>query len=567
MRRCGVLLLIGLFVLTAGASGQSKAEENLYKLGAEILKDLQQYHPVHATELGIHEYDGYYTDYSAKEVQKEKKRLRDFLARLHKYNGTKMSVDARIDHKLLVGNCETAVLRLWGIRNQDKNPNVYIDEAVGGIYAILLSDYAPMSRRLDDIIGRMKRLPAFLAQGQDNVKNTPPIWLDYARQNIDNAISFFESTRDQFMRDFPERAGEISEASDGALAALNSFKRFLEQTTPGAAGSFSIGSEHFNHLLESEHMLNFDADSLLRIGEAMIAKTKAEYAAAKERFESVGMPKSVPPYVPATFARQDVFDYYQWEINAVKDFIAEKELLTIPANIGDCVPIETPEFLRGVIGGIAYQPSGPFDAATTGYFYVPPISEEDFEKNQQSYFSKIAKRDFRGSVVHEAFPGHHLQFQIAAQHPSEIRRWQTNNSLVEGWALYCEELMYREGLYADEPEKELNVLKGILFRAVRIVVDVKLHTGQMTYDQGVEYMMDTIELEEWARPYITKEVLRYTMDPTQPMSYLVGKLAIEKLKQDVMAREGVAFSLKSFHDRLLAEGSLPPSLIRRKLLQ
>jgi len=123
--------------------------------------------------------------------------------------------------------------------------------------------------------------------------------------------------------------------------------------------------------------------------------------------------------------------------------------------------------------------------------------------------------------------------------------------------------MYREGLYGDEdPAHWLQVLGGIAFRAARIVVDVKLHTGQFTYEQAVQFMIDTLDVDtESGREYIRKEVRRYTTSPTYQMSYLMGKREIMALRKAAEARDGESFSLKEFHDRLLSEGSVPAALM------
>ncbi len=333
---------------------------------------------------------------------------------------------------------------------------------------------------------------------------------------------------------------------------------------PGEAGSFAIGKDYFDYLLEHDHFLEFDSDSLLALGENLLAETQAKYREFEARIEAEGTGGGDPIFVPLSITRRDVLDYYNWEIEAVRDFVVEHELVTVPETIGRCTAVETPVFLRGVIGSIAYMPAGPFDSATAGYFYVPPIPDSMTQEERAYYYQRMHSRGFRGSVVHEAYPGHHLQLQLAALAPNDIRRWQMNNGLIEGWALYCEEMAYEAGLYLDQPERYLRVLGGIGFRAARIVVDVKLHTGQFDFAEAVRWMSETLESDT---AWIKREVLRYTMTPGQPMSYLTGKRQIIELRDEMKRRRGDAFDLKQFHDRLLAEGSIPVPLIREKLLE
>jgi uncharacterized protein (DUF885 family) len=135
--------------------------------------------------------------------------------------------------------------------------------------------------------------------------------------------------------------------------------------------------------------------------------------------------------------------------------------------------------------------------------------------------------------------------------------------MIEGWALYSEQMMYEQGLYGEEdPAQWLGVLGGIRFRAARIVADVSLHTGKMTYDECVKWMWEVLESKtDSDRKYIETEVRRYTLSPTYQMSYLMGKLEIMKIREAMMAKQGADFSLREFHDKLLAEGCIPPALM------
>jgi uncharacterized protein (DUF885 family) len=135
--------------------------------------------------------------------------------------------------------------------------------------------------------------------------------------------------------------------------------------------------------------------------------------------------------------------------------------------------------------------------------------------------------------------------------------------MIEGWALYSEEMMYKFGLFGTEnPAQWLAILGGIRFRAARIVADVKLHTGQWSFDECVDWMIRTLNINtESEEEFVRKEVLRYTSTPTVQMSYLMGKREIERLRDLMQFREGYNFSEQVFYDKLLSAGSIPPSLI------
>jgi len=542
---------------------QSKAEQNLDKLAAEILENLQSYWPVNATYMGIHDYDHVFTDYSRGEVKSEIGKLKEFERRLQKYTRVSLSANRKIDLKLLKSNCDVALLQLWKLQYYQKNPNLYLDDAANGIYYILIRDYAPLEQRLDNIVARMNALPVFLKTGEQNLSAPPPLWLNEALANIENVNTYYTEVADDLISRFPDRADEVRIASEKARNALESFHYFLKSLTPGNPGSFAIGKEYFDYLLEHQYFLDYDSDSLIALGETYLAEAQENYDRYVRQLEE-NKPDTIARFVPHSFSGRDYLDYLQWETNTLRDYFTRADIVTIPDNIGDCTVIETPPFLRGIISSLAYMPAGPFDDATDAYFYIQPLPDPLPEEDRSTYFNRMVNRSFRTGVVHEAFPGHHLQLQIAAMNQSPVRKWQMNNELIEGWALYCEELAHDLGLYDDNPAMYLRVLRGIIFRAARIIVDAKLHNGRFSYDDAVSFMAETLGVSP---ERMRTEVYRYTTDPGQPMTYLIGKKQIMNLRDAIKAREGEAFNLKSFHDRLLSEGSIPVSLIAAKMLK
>jgi uncharacterized protein (DUF885 family) len=274
-------------------------------------------------------------------------------------------------------------------------------------------------------------------------------------------------------------------------------------------------------------------------------------------------PQSRKVLLPPDFDKDDVLAYRQQEIASVRDFITASHLVTIPDWVGDLQVVETPGYLHTIIPGIAMLPPGALDDAKTSYFYVPPLPAR-FNLNQaEYYYNHVQNREFRISVVHEGYPGHHLQLSIANNHPSIIRKTFFDYFFAEGWALYCEELMAQSGLYEDSLAATMRVLYGIRFRAVRIIIDVMLQTRQYTYEDAVKFMKTTLHGDSL---YYAQEVKRYIISPCQPSSYLVGKLQIVDLLHDYKKIKGDAFDLKEFHDNLLSHGTIPINLVRKKML-
>jgi len=550
-------------VATDIAAAKNKATYD--KLTEEILGTLQAYYPVQATGMGIHTYDYRLADYSAGAIKQMRNKLADYVHQLGQYRGLSFTVDEAIDYKLILSNVELALLDLKDIKWQERSPQLYVDEAVNGVYFLLLSQHAPLSEKLLSILSRMKAVPELFQTAQKNLKNVPNVYLDLANESLETAQRFYQEAAAELMRQYPERADEILQISTQAREAMTDFANFLGDQTAGPETGFAIGKVNYDYMLAHGYFLNFDADSLLRLGESLLADAQEAYSSFQEYMDENQQRGRDSVFVPASFGRKDVLDYYRWEIEQIRLFLTESEMLTVPDDIAPIDVVETPPFLRSMIAAIAYQSAGPFDQNQRGIFYVRPIPEEFDAAQRDARYRYVHRRGFKGSAVHEAYPGHHLQMQLAGRNPSSIRKWQANTMMMEGWALYCEEMMYHAELYGEEdPAVWLGVLGGIRYRAARIVADVKLHTGQFTYQECVDWLIKTLDAEsESDKDYHRKMVRKYTLTPTIWMSYLVGKQEIERLREDVMNRDGDSYDERAFYDTLLSQGSIPPALIRQ----
>ena len=558
------LIALALVVSTAGNVSAARTREAFDKLTGEILEALQSYYPVQATEKGIHSYDHRLADFSPGAVKQMRNKLIGFSEKLYQYRNFDFDTATAIDFKLIRSNVETALLDLREIKWQEKSPQLYVDEAVNGVYFLLLSQHAPLSEKLVSIISRMKAVPELFQTARQNLKHPPNVYLDLAGESLESAQVFYQDVAGELMRQFPDRADEILQVSTQAREAMNDFASYLSGLEAGPDTAIAIGKVNFDYMLAHTHFLNFDSDSLLRMGESLLANAQEEYTEYQKYVDENRQTGRDSVFVPTSFCKKDVLDYYQWETTQLRVFLTENDIMSVPLDIAPIEVVETPTFLKTMIAGPAYQGAGPFDRVQRGIFYVRPIPDTLDPEQRDAWYRYVYRRGFKGTAVHEAYPGHHLQMQMAGRNPSAVRRWQSNPMMVEGWALYCEELMYQAGLYGDEdPAMWLAILGGIRYRAARIVADVKLQTGQFTYDQCVAWMIQTLQAEsESDKEYHRKIIRKYTLTPTNWMAYLVGKIEIERLRDDVMNRDGDEFDERAFYDQLLSLGSIPPALAR-----
>ena len=562
-------LIVTLFATSAFAIGPIRPGESgrLDSLGREAFRALWEFHPVEATRCGFHEFDGRLGDYSPARTAALKSAVSRLLAQLDRLDTLKLSLDDRIDRELLVSNLKMELFWLDRFKLLERDPHFYSDECVGGVYYVLLRDFAPLPMRALRAAERLEDVPRFIEQARANVKDPPRLYAEAAVDGLRDAEDFFKESAAELGKQVPELASRLAAAADKAVNSARAWRAGLELDLPRLNDSFAMGKEKFDYLLATDKFLDFDSDSLLRMGENLFARTDSVRKALRAKETEVMKrhppepPKDEP--APAGFSKKYVLAGEQTEIDSMRAWVASSYYATVPDWVGQLRVVETPAFLRRVIPGIAMEGAAPLDREQTGYMYIPPLPDRFDTAITRQYYNRGRRHGYRGGIVHEGLPGHHFQISIANHNPSFIRRLQFNTCLIEGWALYCEQMVVEQGLYPPDSFPDLRWLGGVWFRAARIIVDAKLHTGRMSYDDAWRFMVEKC----WPdTAFFKAEVRRYCLSPSQPMSYLVGKTELMELRDAYRKHVGDRFSLREFHDRLLAEGSIPVSLIRRKLL-
>jgi len=569
LRIASLAFSVALFAASAFAIGPIRpgASGRLDSLGREAYRTLWEFHPVDATRCGFHDFDGRLGDYSLARTASLKLAVNRFLAQLDRLDTLTLSLDDRIDRELLVSNLKMELFWLDRFKLLERDPHYYSDECVGGVYYVLLRDFAPLPVRALRAAERLEDVPRFIKQARANVKNPPRLYAEAAIDELEDAEKFFHESATELGKEVPELSARLAAAADNAGNSVRAWRAGLELDLPRLNDSFAMGKEKFDYLLATDKFLDFDSDSLLRMGENLFARTDSVMKVQRaEETEVLKRHPPVPPPdepAPAGFSKKDVLADEQTEIDSMRAWVEYSSTATVPAWVGPLRVVETPAFLRRIIPGIAMEGAAPLDKEQTGYMYIRPLPDQFDTATARQYYNSGRRHGHRGGIVHEGLPGHHFQISIANHNPSFIRRLQFNTCLIEGWALYCEQMVVEHGLYPPDSFPDLRWLGGVWFRAARIIVDAKLHTGKISYDDAWKFLVEKC----WPdTAFFKAEVRRYCLSPSQPMSYLVGKTQLLALRDEYRRKMGDRFSLRDFHDRLLAEGSIPVSLIRRKLV-
>jgi uncharacterized protein (DUF885 family) len=511
--------------------------------------------PIEATWAGVHTYDAQYPDVSAEGFAALQDHARQHLADLRRYDPQQLDLQDQIDWKLLVSKFEVQLRELAELEPYKHNPSFYPNVAVEGIYSLLARAYAPLSERLSALVSRMSKIPTIFKAGQTNLERSPALWTEIAIEETQATAEFLRETVGPLAR---EHGGALDTNLRAALVAAEAYERFL--TTDLAVRNsmpFAIGRALFDFKLKTDHLLELNADTLLQFGERAVRQTQELLA---EVARQIDPRKTWGDIVDE--ARRDLpnenslLAEYQAGVSWARKFVQDRELASIPA--GESLEVvETPLFLRPTIPYAAYMPAGGFEPRQNGLYYVTPVNSRLSPQERAQAMLGHNRYGMLLTNVHEGYPGHHLQLTVASKVDSPVRKLLWNTVFCEGWALYCEQLVLEEGM-VDDLRHRLFQLKDQLWRACRVVIDVKLHTAGMSFDEAVDMLVNVAHLE---RPNAIGEVRRYTQTPTQPMSYLIGKHQILDLRERERRRLGSEFSLHNFHDRLLSYGTIPVALI------
>jgi uncharacterized protein (DUF885 family) len=537
--------------------------------------------PVAATVAGIHDHDHRMPDMTGPGFGDRDAFVDRWLTELEGIPQQGLGPVERTDRALLLADLrgQQAVREFARWR---RDPGLYSNAVIRGAYYLLIRDGSspgaqteaagrgrapgpeggvpPTEGRSEDrlrrLVQRLEHAGDVLAAGRENIDpdRTPPVWVVVAGEQAAAGATFVRALLPSLAPDGSPLKHDLLAVGKRAGDALDAYAAWLrDDVMRRARGTWSVGRDTFEALLRERDLTDHTRDTLQKFGQDLYRETVGRIDAATRELGDSDWRESVARIRKDHPAEQELVATYRGEMERSREATRRAELATFPER-EELVVEAMPDFARPTAPYALYVGAGAFEAHRRGRFWVtlPPatdpanVKEERLEGHPRAGIPVIA--------CHEGYPGHHLQLSRAADHPSIARKAVRSNLFVEGWGLYIEELMTELG-YLGSPETRLLRLKDVLWRAARVLVDIGLATGSMSFEQAVSFMVDGPKLE---RPNAIAEVRRYTYDPLQPSSYALGRAAILVLR-DRAKRRG--FGMKQFHDTLLAAGSLPPKLL------
>ena len=552
-----VLLVLAVVPVVARAQNSTAASAgDLRTLAHSYYEWRDTAYPVSTSDAGNHRWDDRLADYRMSAVLQRRQHVNALLSRVKAMRTDGWSKDDKIDWILLRSELEGAAFFPRIMHPEESDPQLYVNECSNAIFSLIKKNYAPHRTRALAATMRLEQMPALLRTARVNL--TRPVRLyaklaqDAARGGDDLYNTSLMTLADSLSDGERERLGR---ARDGAIRALHDYADWLDARKATMPDWKPMGEANYNYLLRKVLLLPFDAKDVATLGEVELARYRGLEAllkdpslASPDPARAAHIPKDQAEFLAAYEARE----------REIIDFLNANHLVTIPSYLGRFEIRQLPEAFKPTSPGGFMNPPGIYDKDPGGFYFIPT-----YNPKSGNFYIRAAIEDPRPILGHEGIPGHFLQLSIANHLADEIRRQHYDNTFSEGWALYGEEMMMRQGLYPEQSASQGQVLRLSRYRAARIGVDVNLQTGRWSFEQAVRYFMEGGGLD---REAAGGEAAGAAASPSQKIGYMVGKWQIMRLLGKYRDAEGSKFRLGAFHDKLISYGSLPLSVIEWLML-
>ena len=345
---------------------EKTSQSEFYQRAEEFIYSMIEENPVGGTQLGDHRFDDRLADHSKANLERNHRRIKEGLSEIEGLDTADFDLDAKIDQRLMVQIARSMVRDFEHVRMQGhrRNPGTYANECLGGVFLLLVKEFAPLEARLEKVLGRLKAIPQVLAQGKENIEPAavPPVWNEVAIESAEQGLALFTMLIPALAGQAPKIQAELNEASSKAAEALQDWVNFLkERVSPQAQGDFAIDQDLFEELLREDHQLDYTAEELLQTGWRLFEETKEQMEKVAREIDPTKSVKELMEEAKADHPGADeLMDAYKKEMAGVRQFVIDHDIATIPA--GELLKIEpTPPFLRGVMPYAAYMPPGPLE--------------------------------------------------------------------------------------------------------------------------------------------------------------------------------------------------------------
>ncbi len=526
---------------------------------AQYLEYLYETYPTEAAADGVHLHDDLLEDLSRTAVDTRARELGGWARRLDGIGPGGLTRDEALERRML-GDCiRSRLFALEEVRDWERNPLAYAEIVASSLATQVLFAYTDLPNRARRVGSKLRQTPRLIEAARENVTDAPGLFVKVAIDSFEGVLRFIEKDLPRAFRDLDDMhvLGDLADASTEAVDAIRAYLGHLRDTVaPKSRASFRLGRERFEQKLRFDEGLDVPSDRLLKIALRELRATQEEFARVASSIDADPAEawRRVKSRHPSADELLGVVDE---QVQTLQTFLQRKPLVTIPDHAGLRIG-PTPAFYRWTFASM-WTP-GPFETAKLpAYYYVTNVDPEWSDERKEEHLRDLSYATLWSVSTHEVFPGHFLHFEHLRQLTSPLRKSVlfAPTSFVEGWAHYAEQMILDEGFERGNEEVRLGQLAEALTRLARTVVGIRLHTEDLSVEQGVRFFRDEAYLEEGSA---RQEAERGTFDPSYVL-YALGKQMLLKLRSDAeettTGAGGDSFSLHRFHDQLLGQGALP----------
>jgi uncharacterized protein (DUF885 family) len=550
-------VLLTFFIMTSCKQPAAPAKPDLMSLTDDFVYGSLALSPSSATSAGYHQHKGVnlddqLDDFSAAGIDQQHKFYSDFHNRLAAIQQDALSAEDRADYQIIDNQVNLSLLELDKIQSYRHNPTVYVELVGNALFNPFVLEYAPLDQRYHAIIQRLQKIPALMQQGQANLIDAPDVWNRVAREENEGNLDLIDKTLrakapDALKADYERAAGP-------ALDALRGFTKFLADDLSKKTSDWRLGKEKYDPKFAYTLVSGKKPEQVLAEAEAALQEVRDQMAklAAPQTVKAALDKIAQQHTTPANY-----MDQAKKDLEEATAYVREKHLVTL-SGTANLQVIPTPEFMRGIYSVAGFNAAPALEPQLGAFYWVTPIAPNMPKARIESKLREYNRYGMMEITIHEAMPGHYVQFQFANALESKSRRVlrsvYSNGPYVEGWALYTQQMMSDEGFMNNSPELRLTMMKQLLRSIANAILDIRLQTMGMTEQQALDLMMnDTFQEKEEA----TGKFQRAQLSSCQLPMYFIGWRGWLDTREEYKKRKGSAFQLQQFHDAALKESAVP----------
>ncbi len=543
--------------MTGCKQASAPAKPDFSKITDDFVYGSLALSPVGATSSGYHEHNGtrldeQIDDFSPAGIDQQRKFYSDFHNRLAGITQDSLSAEDRADYQIIDNQINLALLEFDKIQNYRHNPTGYVELTGNALFTPFVLEYAPIDTRYRHIIQRLQKIPALMQQAQANLVDAPEIWNRVAREENEGNLDLIDKTLRAKTPDALK--ADYDKAAAPALDALRGFTKFLTDDLSKKTSDWRLGKEKYDRKFAYTLVSG-------KTPEQVLAEAEAALKDVRDQMSKLAAPQTVKQALDKIAQQHTTpgayMDEAKKDLEEATNFVREKHLLTL-GSTANLQVIPTPEFMRGIYSVAGFNQAPALEPQLGAFYWVTPFSADMPKARVESKLREYNRYGMMEITIHEAMPGHYVQFEFAnALEPKSrrvLRSVFSNGPYVEGWAFYTQQMMSEEGFMDNSKELRMTLMKQMLRAIANAILDIRLQTMGMTEQQALDLMInDTFQEKEEA----TGKFQRAQLSSCQLPMYFIGWRGWLDTREQYKMRKGSAFQLQQFHDAALKESAVP----------